>query len=286
MDLLRTRDFIYEREGAQWLRSSELGDERDRVLIRSDGRPTYIATDIAYHYDKLFVRHFDRVIDVWGADHQGQVPSMQAILTALGARPGQFEVLLYQLVNVLKAGQPVRMGKRAGNVITVSEVLDEVGVDAMRWFLVSRSADAMMDFDVDLAKRQSSDNPVYYVQYAHARLARILDDAAQRQIDWRQASTAPLVQPTELALIRRMLQFPEVVELAARQLAPHHVPHYAYELARATQAWYEAGNDDPALRVLGASEPAQAARLKLAEAARLVLAEALGLIGVDAPRSM
>jgi arginyl-tRNA synthetase len=286
MDLLGARGFVYEREGALWLRSSELGDERDRVLIRSDGRPTYTATDIAYHYDKLFVRHFDRVIDVWGADHQGQVPSMQAILTALGAEPGQFEVLLYQLVNVLQGGQPVRMGKRAGNVITVSEVLDEVGVDAMRWFLVSRSADAMMDFDVDLAKRQSSDNPVYYVQYAHARLARILDEAAQRQIDWHDASPAPLIQPTELALIRRMLQFPEVVELAARQLAPHHMPHYAYELARATQAWYEAGNDDPALRVLGVAEPVQAARLKLAEAARLVLAAALGLIGVDAPRTM
>jgi arginyl-tRNA synthetase len=286
MDLLRARGLVYEREGAQWLASAALGDERDRVLIRSDGRPTYTATDIAYHYDKFFVRRFDRVIDVWGADHQGQVPSMKAIFEALGAEPERFDILIYQMVNVLRHGQPVSLSKRAGNVITVGEVLDEVGVDAMRWFLVSRSADAMMEFDLDLAKRQSSENPVYYVQYAHARLARVLEDAAKRQIAWRDGSVAPLQHPTELALIRRMLQLPEVVELAARQLAPHHVPHYAYELARATQAWYEAGNDDPALRVLTNDAAVQAARLKLAEAARQVLANALDLIGVAAPSTM
>ncbi len=285
LDLLRSRDLVYEREGAVWLRSTTLGDERDRVLIRADGRPTYTATDIAYHYDKFLVRGFDRVIDVWGADHQGQVPSMKAVVRALGVEPEQFDVVIYQMVNVLRHGQPVRMGKRAGTFITMGEVLDEVGVDAMRWFLIGRSADAMMEFDLDLAKRQSSDNPVYYVQYGHARLASVLRNAPP-DADWRSGDVSLLEHPAELALIRRMLQLPEVVELAARQLAPHHVPHYAYELARAIQTWYEAGNDDPALRVLGVDPAVQAARLKLAEAARLALANALDLIGVSAPASM
>ncbi|MDQ3811975.1 MAG: arginine--tRNA ligase, partial [Chloroflexota bacterium] len=159
LDILYERGLVYEREGATWLRSSELGDERDRVLIKSDGRPTYTATDIAYHFDKFFVRAFDRVIDVWGADHQGQVPSMKAIVRALGADPERFDIVIHQMVNVMRHGQVVRMGKRAGNFITLGEVLDEVGVDATRWFLVSRSADSMMDFDLDLAARQSSDNP-------------------------------------------------------------------------------------------------------------------------------
>jgi arginyl-tRNA synthetase len=285
LDLLRSRDLIYEREGAMWLRSSQLGDERDRVLIRADGRPTYTGTDIAYHYDKFFVRRFDRVINVWGADHQGQVPSMKAVIKALGVEQERFDILIYQLVNVLRHGQPVRMGKRAGNFVTVGEVLDEVGPDAMRWFLVSRSADAMMDFDLDLAKKHSSENPVYYVQYAHARLAKILRDASP-DVDWRSGDVALLAHPTELALIRRMLQLPEVVELAVRQLAPHHVPHYAYELARATTNWYEAGNEDPRLRVLTADPGMRAARLKLAAAGRQVLANSLDLIGVSAPDSM
>jgi arginyl-tRNA synthetase len=283
LDLLKSRGLVYEREGAQWLRSQDLGDERDRVLIRSDGRPTYTATDIAYHYDKFFIRKFDRVIDVWGADHQGQVPSMKAIVTNLGVEPERFDVVLYQMINVLEHGAVIRMGKRTGNFVTLAEVLDEVGVDATRWFLVSRTSDSMMDFDLDLASKQSSENPVYYVQYAHARLARVLADA---DVDWAQGDVQLLTQPSELALIRRMLQLPEVIELAARNLAPHHVPYYAYELARATQAWYDAGNDDRSLRILADDAGVQAARLKLAAAARQVLANALDTIGVVAPDSM
>jgi arginyl-tRNA synthetase len=175
------------------------------------------------------------------------------------------------------------MGKRAGNFVTIGEVLDEVGVDATRWYLVSRGADSMMDFDLDLAKKQSSENPVYYVQYAHARLSRVLADAS---VDWRSGDVQLLTHPAELALIRRMLQLPEVVELAGRNLAPHHVPHYAYELARATQTWYDAGNDDRSLRILCDDIDTQRARLKLAGAARQVLANALDLIGVVAPESM
>jgi arginyl-tRNA synthetase len=285
LDLLRQRGLVYEREGAQWLRSQDLGDERDRVLIRSDGRPTYTATDIAYHYDKFFVRAFDRVIDVWGADHQGQVPSMKAIVKNLGAEPERFDIVIYQMVNVLRHGEVVRMGKRAGNFVTLGEVLDEVGVDATRWFLVSRSADSMMEFDLDLAARQSSENPVYYVEYAHARLAKVLRDA-DPGVDWRAGDVQLLTQPAEMALIRRMLQLPEVVELAARNLAPHHIPHYAYELARATQAWYDSGNDDRTLRILCEDRSVQAARLKLAAAARQVLANALDLVGVIAPDAM
>jgi arginyl-tRNA synthetase len=283
LDLLKQRDLVYEREGAVWLRSQDLGDERDRVMIRSDGRPTYTATDIAYHYDKFLVRNFDRVIDVWGADHHGQVPSMKAIVKNLGVEPERFDIVIYQMVNVLKNGELVRMSKRSGSIVTLAEVLDEVGVDATRWFLVSRSADTMMDFDLDLAAKQSSENPVYYVQYAHARLARVLADAA---VEWRSADVAQLSHPSELGLIRRMLQLPEVVDLAARHLAPHHVPHYAYELARAVQAWYDAGNDDRGLRILADDPALQAARLKLAAAARQVLANALELIGVHAPDAM
>jgi arginyl-tRNA synthetase len=285
LDLLKERDLVYEREGAVWLRSQDLGDDRDRVLIKSDGRPTYTATDIAYHYDKFFVRAFDRVIDVWGSDHQGQVPSMKAIVKALGAEPERFDILIYQMVNVMRQGQVVRMAKREGNFITLAEVMDEVGVDATRWFLVSRSADTMMEFDLDLAKKQSSDNPVYYVQYAHARLSRVLTDAAA-SADWRTGDVALLTEPHELSLIRRMLQLPEVVEMAARNLAPHHIPHYAYELARATQAWYDDGNEDRALRILCNDPRTQAARLKLAAAVRQVLAAALDLIGVLAPDAM
>ncbi len=285
LDMLRERGLVYDREGATWLSSQNLGDERDRVLIKSDGQPTYTATDIAYHYDKFFIRKFDRVINVWGADHQGQVPSMKAIIKSLGVDLERFDILIYQMINVLRDGQVVRMGKRAGNFVTLAEVLDEVGADATRWFLVSRSSDAMMEFDLDLAQKQSSENPVYYVQYAHARLARVLADA-DPSVDWRAGDVGLLVHPTELALIRRMLQLPEIVELAARNLAPHHVPHYAYELARATQAWYDAGNDDRAMRILTDDLRVQAARLKLAAAARQVLANALDLIGVLAPNSM
>jgi arginyl-tRNA synthetase len=284
LGLLRERGLIYEREGAVWLHSQDLGDERDRVLVRSDGRPTYTATDIAYHYDKFFIRKFDRVIDVWGADHHGQVPSMKALFKALGVEPERFDIVLYQMVNVYEHGEMIRMSKRSGNVITLAEVIDKVGVDATRWFLVSRSADSMMDFDLDLASKQSSENPVYYVQYAHARLARVLADAT---LDWAARGNVQLLtNASELALIRRMLQLPEVIELAARNLAPHHVPFYAYELARATQAWYDAGNDDRSLRILADDPALQAARLKLAAAARQVLANALDTIGVAAPDAM
>jgi arginyl-tRNA synthetase len=285
LQILKDAGLVYEREGATWLRSQDLGDDRDRVLIRSDGRPTYTATDIAYHYDKFLVRKFDRVINVWGADHHGQVPSMKAIVKHMGVDLDRFDFVIIQMVSVIEEGETVSMSKREGKFVTLAEVLDKVGVDALRWFLASRSADTQMDFDLDLARKQSSENPVYYVQYAHARLAKVLRDA-DSSVDWQSGDVHLLTQPTELALIRRMLQLPEMVELAARNLAPHHIPHYAYELARATQAWYDSGNDDRALRILTGDLGLQAARLKLAAAARQVLANALDLISVVAPESM
>ncbi len=286
LDLLREKGLVYEREGATWLRTQDLGEERDRVLIKSiDKRPTYTATDIAYHYDKLFVRKFDRVFNVWSIDHKGQEATMQAILKALGAEPDQLEIVFYQMVNILRHGQLIRMSKRTGTIVTLSEVLDEVGVDATRWFLLSRGPDAPMEFDLDLAAKQSSENPVYYVQYAHARLSKVLADT--ELTDWRSGDVSLLVQPAELEVMRRMLQYPEVVDLAARTLAPHHVPFYAYELARTTQSWYDSGADNRQLRILVEGDPAlQAARLKLTAAARHVLANALDLIGVVAPDSM
>jgi arginyl-tRNA synthetase len=212
------------------------------------------------------------------------VPSLKAVFRSLGVEPERFDIVLYQMVNVYEHGALLKMSKRSGNVITLAEVMEKVGVDATRWFLVSRSADSMMDFDLDLASKQSSENPVYYVQYAHARLARVLADAA---LDWATSGDVQLLtHPTELALVRRMLQWPEVVEQSARNLAPHHVPYYAYEMARATQAWYDAGNDDRSLRILTDDTALQAARLKLAAAARQVLANALDTIGVTAPERM
>ncbi len=286
LEMLRERGLVYEREGAVWLRSEELGDTRDRVLIKSiDNRPTYTATDIAYHYDKFFVRKFDRVINVWSIDHRGQDVSLKAILKALGVDADALEIVFYQMVNLLRHGQVIRMSKREDNFVLLRDVLDEVGVDATRWFLLARGADAPMEFDLDLAAKQSSENPVYYVQYAHARLARVLGDAPA-ELDWRSADVELLRHPSELALIRRMLQLPEVVDLAERSLSPHHVPHYAYELARAVAGWYEAGNDDASLRVLGGDPAVSSARLKLAAAARQVLANALDLVGVEAPDSM
>jgi arginyl-tRNA synthetase len=210
---------------------------------------------------------------------------MKAIIKSLGVGPERFDVVLHQMVNVLEHGEIVRMSKREGTFVTLAEILDKVGVDPTRWFLVSRTSDSMMDFDLDLAGKQSSENPVYYVQYAHARLAKVLRDA-DPSVDWQSGDVHLLTQPSELSLIRRMLQLPEVVDLAARNLAPHHIPHYAYELARATQAWYDAGNDDRSLRILSEDRPTQAARLKLAAAARQVLANALDLVGVSAPESM
>ncbi len=278
IDSLRERGFVVEREGAIWFTSSTLGEDKDNVLIRSNGLPTYFASDVAYHYDKLVERGYDQAIDIWGADHQGHVPRMKAVVGALGADPARLVVLLYQLVNLVRQGQPVAMGKRTGVFVTLREVLDEVGPDAVRFFLVGRSPDAMMDFDLDLAKAQSDVNPVYYVQYAHARIASIMRRA--EGTPYADGDVALLTHNAELALIRKMLQFSEVVTDAAAALAPHPIPYYAIELATAFHGFYNE------CRVIGEDQALTRARLKLVAAARVILGKTLDLIGVSAPEEM
>ncbi len=277
---LREGGFVTEREGAVWFSSSELGDERDNVLVRSTGAPTYFASDIAYHYDKFVLRGFQHVIDVWGADHQGHVPRMKAAAAALGVDPERLTIIIYQLVTVKRGAEVVRLSKRAGEIIALREVVDEVGADAVRFFFVGRAADSHMDFDIELAKRQSAENPVYYVQYAHARIAGILAHAAERIPSFDDGDVSLLTHESELALIRKMLQLPELVESIALSLEPHQLPYYASELATAFHDFYEK------CRVVSDDEALSKARLKLVAAAKLALARALGLIGVSAPERM
>jgi len=286
MSLLRQGDHLELREGAVWFKGSELGGGKDEVLIRSTGQPGYFASDIAYHYDKFVRRGFDWVIDVWGADHQGHVPRMKAMMRALGLDPERLTLIIYQLVTLKEAGEDVRLSKRAGTMVRLSEVLDDVGPDAVRFFLLASAIDSQMEFDLALAREQSQENPVYYVQYAHARIASILRHAAER--GWTAERYADgdvrlLTHPSELTLIRKMLELPEVVETAATKLAPHHLPHYAQDLAANFHIFYRdcrVVSSDPA------DEELTKARLKLVEASKIVLARVLGLMGVSAPERM
>ncbi len=281
MDLLRKQGAVVQKEGAVWFASSTLGANKDNVLIRSDGRPTYFASDIAYHYDKFFKRGFDHVIDIWGADHQGHVSRVKTAVEALGIDESRLEIIIGQLVALKRGGQTVRFSKRAGEIITLREVVDEVGPDACRYFFLQRSADSQMDFDIDLAKRQSSENPVYYIQYAHARIAGILTQASERGLSFEDGDVALLTHPAELTLIRKMLLLPELVEAIAENHEPHHLPHYALDLATAFHDFYEK------CRVLDEAEPELSrARLRLIAAAKQVLAAALGLMGMSAPDKM
>ncbi len=277
---LREGGFVTEREGAVWFSSSELGDERDNVLVRSTGAPTYFASDIAYHYDKFVLRGFQQVIDVWGADHQGHVPRMKAAAAALGVDAERLTIIIYQLVTVKRGAEVVRLSKRAGEIITLREVVEEVGADAVRFFFVGRAADSHMEFDIELAKRQSAENPVYYVQYAHARIAGILAHAAERIPSYDDGDVSLLTHESELALIRKMLHLPELVESIALSLEPHQLPYYAMELATAFHDFYEK------CRVVSDDEALSKARLKLVAAAKLALSRALGLLGVSAPERM
>jgi len=286
MSLLRQEDHLVLREGAVWFNAKDLGGDKDEVLIRSTGQPGYFASDIAYHYDKFIRRGFEWVIDVWGADHQGHVPRMKAMMQALGLAPEQLTLIIYQLVTLKEGGEDIRLSKRAGTIVRLSEVLDDVGPDAVRFFLLTSAIDSQMEFDLTLAREQSQENPVYYVQYAHARIASILRHAAEQ--DWSaeryaNGDVSLLIHPSELTLIRKMLELPEVVEMAAMKLAPHHLPHYAQDLAATFHAFYRD------CRVVS-SEPSDAeltkARLKLVESSKITLARVLGLIGVSAPERM
>ncbi|HHH41292.1 MAG TPA: arginine--tRNA ligase [Chloroflexi bacterium] len=283
MQLLRERGYLEEREGAIWFKATLLGGDKDEVVVRSNGEPGYFASDIAYHYDKFVRRGFDRVIDVWGADHQGHVPRMKAMMKALGLDPDRLIIVIYQLVTLTREGVEVRLSKRTGEIVTLRELVEEVGPDAVRFFLLSREANSQMEFDLSLAKQESEKNPVYYVQYAHARIASILRKAAAD--GWEATSdrgdVTLLTHPGELALIRKMLELPEVVALSARQMSPHFLPHYAQDLAAAFHAFYRD------CRVLDpANEALSYARLKLVRTAKQVLARTLGLMGMSAPETM
>jgi arginyl-tRNA synthetase len=280
MGLLRQRGYVAEKEGAVWFTSSALGEDKDNVLVRSNGRPTYFASDIAYHYHKFFVRGYDRVVDVWGADHQGHVPRMKAAVAALGLDPERLVIIVHQLVTLKRGGQEVRVSKRAGEIITLREVVEEVGADACRFFFLSRAPNSHMDFDLELAARQSNENPVYYVQYAHARMAGILAHARQRIGDYAQGDVSLLREEPELALVLQVLRLPEMVEAVARKLEPHLLPYYALELATAFHDFYER------CRVVSEDVPLSQARLKLVAAAKGALAATLHLMGMTAPDRM
>jgi len=280
MSLLRQGGYISEKEGATWFVSTALGEDKDNVVVRSDGSPTYFASDIAYHYNKFMERHFDKVINIWGADHQGHIPRMKAVVGALGINPEQLKVVISQMVTLRRGDELLRISKRSGDIITLREVVEEVGVDACRFFFLSRSADSQMDFDLELAKRESTDNPVYYVQYAHARIASILRLAQQRGIDYGDGDVSLLVTEPELTLIRKMLLLPELVEIVAHTLEPHHLTYYAQDLATVFHSFYKQ------CRVVSRNEILTKARLKLVAAAKLVLANTLHLMGMTAPERM
>jgi arginyl-tRNA synthetase len=280
-DILKQAGYLVEKEGATWFGSTALGESKDNVIVRSTGVATYFGTDVAYHYNKFVERGLNRVIDIWGSDHQGHVSRMGAVITALGLDPARLRVIISQLVTLKRGGECVKVSKRTGDMITLGDVIDEVGADACRFFFLSRSADSQMDFDLELAKKESSENPVYYVQYAHARISSIIKLAMEEGIDFSDGDIRLLVDDPEQSLIRVMLQLPEIVEFAARSLEPHNLPHYAQDLATSFHSFYKL------CRVISSENPAQTkARLKLVAAARVVLAKTLSLMGMSAPESM
>ncbi len=286
---LTARGYTYEKDGALWLRSTEFGDDKDRVLTRADGTPTYIAGDAAYQQDKL--ERADDALNVWGADHAGYVSRTKAAVAALGLDPARVEVLLYQLVHIMKDGEEVKSSKRKGNVLELkSDLIDEVGRDAARFFYLMRSPNSDLLIDVDLAKKTEKDNPVYYVQYAHARIMQTIEKAREEKgVSVPAASDADLSLLTEEAeadLIKKLSEFPNEVRLAAQDRAPHRLTQYARDLAAVFHGFYDAGNRSPALRVVGDDAPTMRARLVLLDATRIVLRRVLALLGLSAPDRM
>jgi arginyl-tRNA synthetase len=274
----------YRSEDALWLRTTEFGDDKDRVLIRANGEPTYLAADVAYHWDKL-ERGFGRLIDVLGADHHGYVARMRAAITALGADPESFEALIMRLVHIVEEGERAQMSKRSGDFVALDELLDDIGVDATRWFMLWRSHDTTVDLDLELARSQSSDNPVYYVQYAHARIASILRKAEgageEAAGGLGEVSRSVALDPSEKALVKRLLEFPDEVREAAARRAPHRICAYATAVAADFHAFYRD------CQVVGAEgEGVERSRLALCHCAKRTIAGALGLLGISAPERM
>ena len=283
IERLKASGHTYEKDGALWFRSTDYGDEKDRVLVRENGQTTYFASDIAYHMDKL-ERGFEWVIDIWGADHHGYVPRVKAALQALGEDVDKLHVLLVQFAVLYRGGQKVQMSTRSGEFVTLRQLRKEVGTDAARFFYVMRKCEQHLDFDLDLAKSQSADNPVYYIQYAHARVCSVFRQLAEKGLSYDEAAGLAhldrLTEAHEQALITRLDRYPELIESAALQHEPHQLAHYLRELANDFHTYYNAHQflvDDPDLRN---------ARLALIKATRQVIANGLGLLGVSAPESM
>jgi len=284
MDLLRARGLLYSEDGAQWFKSTEFGDDKDRTVIKSDGELTYFASDIAYHRNK-FERRFAKLINVWGADHHGYVPRLKAALRGLGYDPEVLHVVLVQMVQLTRGGEPVRMGKRTGEFVSLQEVLEEVGRDAARFFFLMRKSDSHLDFDLDLAKRQSSENPVFYVQYAHARVASIFEQALKNDVAWNSAQreivrVERLELAEELEVIRKMIQFNDVLEESVRELEPHRIVFYLLDLAGEFHRYYNR------CRVISEDEDLTRARLLLVENTQKTIRRGLEILGVAAPLKM
>ena len=278
----RKRDIIYKKDGALWFKTSDLGDEKDRVVVRQNGQTTYFASDIAYHNDK-YRRGFQRVIDVWGADHHGYIPRMQAAIEACGHKRNQFQVILVQLVNLLRGGQPVAMSTRAGEFVTLRDVIDEVGKDAARFIFLTRHYESPLDFDLEVAKQQTNENPVYYVQYVHARISSIIRKAVENgmaDVQWDETAIARLLELEEIQLIKTLAEYPETVATSAEKLEPHRITFFLMNLAAAFHAYYNKH------RVLSEDPVLSHGRLVLVESIRKVIRNGLALLGVDAPDKM
>ncbi|MGM0402617.1 MAG: arginine--tRNA ligase [Thermodesulfobacteriota bacterium] len=283
IQVLLEKNLAYEAEGATWFKSSMFGDEKDRVIVRGNGLTTYFASDIAYHMDK-YDRGYERVIDVWGADHHGYVPRLSAAITALGRKPDQFRVVLAHLVNLVRQGVPVSMSTRAGQFVTLREVVDEVGVDAARFLFLTRHHESPLDFDLELAKQKTNENPVYYVQYVYARISSIMKKAAAEHgissHDMAEPMLAMLTEPEEIQLMKQMAKYPEAIAGAANMMEPHRVAYYLMELAAAFHAYYNKH------RVLTQDTELSRSRLYLVKGVRTVIGNGLTLLGVSTPETM
>lgn len=279
VDILREKGVVYEKDGAQWLRATDWGEEKDEVLVRSNGTPTYFAADIAYHRDK-FERGYKRLINIWGADHHGHVARLKGAMTALGYPGDAITVILMQLVRLYRGGEIVKMSKRSGKYVTLDELIEEVGKEAARFFFIMRSPDSALDFDLDLAKAESSDNPVYYVQYAHARICSILSVAGVETPKAADVDLSLLTEENERVLIRKLAEWPQEVADAARELAPYHLAYYAKELANAFHSFYNS------CKVLTDDARLRDARLALVDCTRITLRNVLTLLGLSAPERM
>jgi arginyl-tRNA synthetase len=283
LELLAQKNLSYHKDGALWFQSSQFGDRQDWVLLKSNGDPTYLLGDIAYHLDK-FRRGFNQLYDLWGPDHYAHIASMDAAMQALGYPQGSFNVRIIQQVNLLRGGEVVKMSKRAGNIIEMAELVDEVGVDAARYFFLMRKLDTPMDFDIDLAKKQTNENPVYYVQYAHARVCNILVKAREKGVAFSEDYDLRLLRtPEEIAVLRQLSEFPETVSKAAQFLEPHRLTIYLQELTAAFHHFYQ---DREKHLVISDDAALTQARLRLVEGMRIVLANALKLLNISAPEKM